>query len=269
MTERPAIDGATRLYGIIGDPIAQVRSPVVFNARFRALGLNAAMVPLHVRSDDFDAGMRGLKALANLDGILVTLPYKNRIGAHVDRVLAAAQRIGAINAIRRDPDGAWSGDMFDGKGLVGGLRANSVDPKGRSFMLIGAGGAGSAIADALAEAGASALTIFDLLEPKARKVAEQVARHHPACAAAFGPVDVSGKDVLINATPTGMAPGDGLPARFDRLDPRLFVVDIIPKPEVTPLSRFAREAGCRTMNGQAMVAGQADAILRFFGLAAT
>src|SRR5262245_39221347 len=107
MTERPAVDGASRLYGIIGDPIAQVRSPVVFNAKFRALGLNAVMLPLQVRPGDFDAGMRGLKALTNLDGILVTLPYKSLVGAHVDRVLPAAQRIGAINAIRRDPDGAW------------------------------------------------------------------------------------------------------------------------------------------------------------------
>ena len=68
--------------------------------------------------------MRGLKSLTNLDGILVTLPFKNRVRNHVDMVLPAAKRIGAINALRREPDGKWSGDMFDGKGFLGGLKSD-------------------------------------------------------------------------------------------------------------------------------------------------
>lgn len=260
------IDGATRIYGIIGDPIAQVKSPTVFNEKFRAMGKNAVMIPLHAKPDNFDQCMRGLKSLTNLDGILVTLPYKNSVIAHVDNVLPAAKRIGAINAIRRDANGEWSGDMFDGKGFLGGMRASGLDPKGLAIMLIGAGGAGSAIADALAEAGAAEITIFDRDEDRSQRLADRVARSHPNCSARPGPPALAGRDVLVNATPTGMSPGDGLPAEVGPLDDTLFVADIVPRPEITPLIELATRSGCRTMNGHAMVTGQADAILRFFGL---
>jgi shikimate dehydrogenase len=259
-------DGATRIYGIIGDPIAQAKWPAVFNEKFRALGRNAAMIPLHAKPESFDACVRGLKSLANLDGLLVTLPFKTRIIAHVDTVLPAARRIGAINALRREPDGTWSGDMFDGKGFVGGLRASGVDPQGRSAMLIGAGSAGSAIADALAEAGASTIAIFDSGEGKAQDLAGRIAQSHPRCDAFAGPPTVEGVDVLINATPVGMAPGDGLPAAFGPLNVKMFVADIVPRQDATPLIALARKTGCRTMESKAMVTGQAEAILRFFGL---
>ena len=260
------MDGATRIYGIIGDPIAQVKSPAVFTERFRALGKNAVMIPLHVKRDDFDACMRGLKSLANLDGMLVTIPYKNAVMDHVDLVLPAAKRIGAMNALRREVDGTWSGDMFDGAGFLGGLRSSGLDPKGLSVMLIGAGGAGSAIADTLAEAGAGAITIHDLDEGKAEVLARRVTASHPTCVARTGRATVGGIDLLINASPTGMAAGDGLPVALEPFGNELFVADIIPRAEPTPLLALARERGCGTMAGPAMVAGQADAILRFFGL---
>jgi shikimate dehydrogenase len=259
-------DGATRVYGIIGDPIAQVKSPGVFNERFRALGKNAVMIPLQTKPANFDACMRGLKSLVNLHGILVTLPYKNSVVAHVDTVLPAARRIGAVNALRREADGRWSGDIFDGQGFLSGLRARGFDPKGRSVMLVGAGGAGSAIADALGEAEAADITIFDRIEEKGRLLVEKITQTHSKCRAKSSEPTVVGKDLLINATPVGMAPGDGLPVAVKSFDARLFVADIVPEPEVTPLLAAAKNSGCRTMDGAAMVAGQADAILRFFGL---
>ena len=88
------VDGATRLYGIVGDPIAQVKSPEVFTARFRAAGLNAVLVPMEVKPERFDEALVGLKALANLHGIIATLPYKARVLKHVDRVLADRQTRG-------------------------------------------------------------------------------------------------------------------------------------------------------------------------------
>jgi shikimate dehydrogenase len=262
----PVVDGVTRIYGIIGDPIAQVRSPAVFTETFRALGKNAVMIPLHVRRGDFDACMRGFKSLANLDGMLVTIPFKNTVMNHVDLVLPSAGRIGAMNALRREADGKWSGDMFDGAGFLGGLRSSGLDPKDLSVMLIGAGGAGSAIADALAEAGAGAITIFDRHEDKAKALARRITQFHPKSATRAGRATVDGIDLLINASPTGMAAGDELPAALEPFGNELFVADIIPRSEPTPLLALAKERGCRTMAGQAMVAGQADAILRFFGL---
>src|SRR5262249_19966989 len=158
-------------------------------------------------------------------------------------------------------------DMFDGKGFLGGLRASSLDPRGLSIMLIGAGGAGSAIADALAEAGASRITIFDQDQEKSEALSRKIVQSHPNCPASNNRPTVKGMDMLVNATPVGMAAGDGLPAQFGPFGKNLFVADIVPYPEVTPLLALAKESGCRTMGGQAMVAGQADAILRFFGLA--
>ncbi len=260
------IDGGTRIFGIIGDPIAQAKSPAVFNEKFRALGTNAAMIPLHAKPSSFDACVRGLKSLANLHGLLVTLPFKTTIIPHADNVLPTAKRIGAINALRREPDGTWSGDMFDGKGCVDGLRASGLDPRGRSIMLIGAGGAGSAIADALAEAGASIVAIFDCDEGKAKGLAATIVKSHAGCRAVARPPTVEGMDVLINATPVGMASKDGLPVEFGPFSDKLFVADIVPRLDATPLIALARNSGCRTMEGRAMVTGQVDAILQFFGL---
>lgn len=261
-----AVDGATRLFGIIGDPIAQVKSPAVLNEKIRALGANAILIPLHSKPADFADCMRGLKALANLDGILVTLPFKSSVAAHVDTILPAAKRIGAMNALRREADGTWSGDMFDGMGFLGGLRSSGLDPRGLWIMLIGAGGAGSAIADALAEAGASGITIFDKDEEKSEALSRKIVQSHPNCQASNSGPTVEGMDLLINATPVGMKASDGLPAQLGPFDENLFVADIVPYPEITPLLALAKESGCRTMGGQAMVTVQADAILRFFGL---
>jgi shikimate dehydrogenase len=261
----PIVDGATRLYGIIGDPIQQVKSPEVFTARFRAAGVNALLVPMHVKPETFDDVMRGLRSLANLDGIIATVPYKSRVLPFADQLLPTGKRVGAINAMRREPDGRWCGEMFDGKGCVAGMRATGIDPRGLNIMLVGAGGAGSAIADAVAEAGAKSLRIFDLDEGKARQVVARVAEAHAACATAFGAPATDGRQVLINATPIGMAPGDGLPVPDLRLTKDLFVVDVIVK-DATPLVSAAREAGCRTMSGRSMIEGQASEMARFFGL---
>jgi shikimate dehydrogenase len=224
------------------------------------------MIPLHAKPDSFDACVHGLKSLANLDGLLVTLPFKTSMIPHTDNISPTAKRIGAINAVKREPDGTWSGDMFDGKGFVAGLRASGLDPTGRSIMLIGAGGAGSAIADALAEAGASTIAIFDCSEAKAKGLAAKLVESHARCRALARPPTVEAMDVLINATPVGMAPGDGLPAEFGPFSDKLFVADIAPRSDATPLIALARKSGCRTMEAIAMVTGQADAILRFFGL---
>src|ERR1043166_2387562 len=160
------VDGATRLYCIIGDPVAQTGSPRVFSERFRAAGRNAILVPFHVPSAAFEPIVRGIMALANLDGIIVTVPYKARMLQFVDRILPTAQKIGAVNALRRDPDGRWSGDMFDGRGMVRGLAGHGHTIAGRNAMLIGAGGAGSAIACALAQAGAASITLADIDRPE-------------------------------------------------------------------------------------------------------
>jgi shikimate dehydrogenase len=260
------VDGATRLYCIIGDPVAQTGSPRVFSARFRAAGRNAILVPFHVPDAAFETAVRGIMALANLDGIIVTVPYKTRMLQFADRILPTARTVGAINALRRDADGQWTGDMFDGRGMLRGLAARGHAAAGRKVMLIGAGGAGSAIACALAEAGAGSITLCDVDERKARALAARIAPLAPACTLRVGPATTDGIDLLVNASPVGMKPEDGLPAPLGKLAPHVVVADVVLK-DGTPLLRHAAACGCATVGGQAMLDGQVDEMLAFFGMA--
>ncbi len=264
----PFVDGATRLYGIIGHPITQVRSPQTYTPRFHAAGLNALLVPMHVPPEQFDTTVRGIKQIGNLDGIIITVPYKSRVLPFVDRVLPTGEKVGAINAMRREKDGTWSGDMFDGRGLTRTLSEDGHVLEGRSVMLIGAGGAGSAVAVAMADAGAAGITISDVDTGKAAALAARVAAAYPGRRISAGAADAKGHDVLINATPIGMTAGDGMPAELGSLDPSLLVIDVIMKPEPTPFIRHARSCGCRTVDGRAMLEGQVEEVLTFFGIGA-
>jgi len=259
------IDGATRLYGIVGDPVAQTGSPRAYTARFRAAGRNAILVPFHVPEAAFETTMRGLMALGNLDGIIATVPFKVRMLQFADHLLPTGRAVGAINALRREPDGKWTGDMFDGRGMLHGLAQHGHAVAERNVVLIGAGGAGSAIACALAEAGAASITLCDLDQRRARALAARVAAIAPACTLRIGPATAEGADILINASPVGMKPDDGLPAPLGQLPPHLVVADVVLKDE-TPLRRHARACGCATVDGADMMLGQVDAMLAFFGM---
>ncbi len=257
------VDGATRLYGIVGDPVAQTGSPRVFTARFRAAGRNAVLVPFHVPEAAFESTMRGLMELGNLDGIIATVPFKVRMLQFADHLLPTGRAVGAINALRREPDGKWTGDMFDGRGMVGAMTQQGHAVAGRNAVLIGTGGAGSAIACALAEAGAASITLCDLDQRKARALAARVAAIAPACTLRVGPATAEGAEILINASPVGMKPDDGLPAPLGSLPAHMVVGDVVLKEE-TPLLRHARACGCATVGGRDMMLGQVDAMLAFF-----
>jgi len=258
------VNGATRLYAIIGHPIAQVGSPAEMSARFRASGRNALMVPLDVEPSEFERTVAALKAIRNFDGFSVTIPFKARMLPFVDRVLPMAARVGAVNAMRRDGDGRWTGDMFDGRGLVRSLTAAGHRLRGCRALLIGTGGAGSAVAVALADAGAASIGLYDIDSEKAAALAQRIARHYPDCKAVAAEPDPAGADLVINATPIGMAPGDGMPVPLGRLDPKTLAVDVILKPEPTPFLRHAAACGCRTADGRAMFEGQLDEVIAFF-----
>lgn len=266
IAEQAIINGSTRLYAIIGHPIEQVKSPLVMNPRFAGASRNAVLVPVHIKPDRFEDTVRSLMSLGNLDGLVVTVPYKARILPLLDKILPTGEKVGAVNALRREADGRWIGDMFDGSGLIRGMRQQGIDPRGRRVMLAGAGGAGSAVAVAFADAGAAALRIFDVDTDKAQALAARVAHVFPQCEVTAGPPALDGYDTLVNATPIGMAPDDGPPVPLAALRPDTLVIDIIMKPEVTPLLRQARALGCRALGGRTMLDGQAEEVARFFGI---
>ena len=260
---QPRVTGRSRLYVIIGDPIEQVKSPEVLNPLMAAAGTAAILVPAQVAPDKLAAAVRGLQAIGNLDGIIITVPHKMRMLELVDEVLPTGQRVGAINAARREPDGRWVGDNFDGKGMVAGLRKHGHEPQGKRALLVGAGGAGSAVGFALAEAGVTRLTVADLDRAKAERLARGVAQAFPAAGAVVGAADATGYELVVNATPIGMAPGDPSPIDPAGLAPGMVVADVIILAHDTPLLAAARQRGCAVMGGRPMTEGQAHEMGRF------
>ena len=258
------VTGTTRLYAIIGDPIAQVRSPQTFTERFAAEGFDALLVPAWVPTDRFDDAVRGLMALGNLDGLLVTVPFKQRMLPFADRLGDAARCIGAINALRRETDGRWTGDMFDGVGFVRGAERKGARVRGRRVALYGAGGAGSAIAHALASAGAASMHLIDPLPGRAEKLASLLQQAFPAVRFAAATRMPDDADMLVNASTAGMRPDDRMPADIGPLHRETLVGDVVISDSPTPLIRHAVACGCEWTNGRDMLAGQVDAITAFF-----
>lgn len=254
------VDGGTKIFPVIGDPIGQVKSPAGISGEFHAKGHNALCVPWHVKPADFDTVMHGLKATQNCDGYIVTVPYKLRTLPYVDKPSPRAQRVGAVNIIRRDGPDSWTGDMLDGLALTTAVRNTGFDFKRKRALVIGAGGAGSAIIDAIADAGASAITIFDLDKTKATDVATRFGKAHAGCKFTVGAAVAEGHDLIVNATPCGMGEGDGMPAPFGKLDPTIVVADVITKPEITPLLAHAKACGCKISTGIQMYQAQAAMI---------
>ncbi|MEK6350183.1 MAG: shikimate dehydrogenase [Burkholderia sp.] len=268
MSHPLAISGATRLYAIVGDPIEQVRSPQVYCTEFSRAGVDAVLVPVHIAREDVHDVLPALLKTKNLDGVLVTSPFKADALAIAGEVHPRARRVGAVNALRRNSNGAWFGDMFDGEGFVRGLLARGHRVEGRRALVLGCGGAGSAIAGALIDAGVAGVTLSDLDGARARQVAQALSVSAGACSVVAGSADASGHDLIVNASVVGMRESDGLPAPFEALAPDVLVGDVVLRPADRPtaLIALARRCGCAFVTGVDMHAGQVDAILEFFGM---
>jgi shikimate dehydrogenase len=262
------ITGRTRLYAIIGDPIAQVRSPEIYTDRFAALGMDAVLVPMHVPAARFDSIVPALLALGNLDGLIVTIPFKTKMLPFAHTLGATARRVGAVNALRREADGTWTGDMFDGIGFVRGAEAKGERIRGRKVALFGAGGAGSAIACALADAGVASIDVVEVEPAKAQALIAKLAPAFPNCAFATTERLRDGVDMVVNATPIGMRADDGLPGAISALDPRTLVGDVVIRETSTPLVRLAMQCNCHWVDGRDLFAGQIEALSAFLGSAA-
>jgi shikimate dehydrogenase len=247
--------GATRVVFIVGDPIAQVQSPRGMTAALRARGVDAIVVPAQVRPGDIDAFFALALRMPNVDGVLVTVPHKFDAARLCSRLSARARSIGAVNVVRRDGDGAWYGDMCDGEGYVAGLRDAGCEPRGRRALLVGAGGAGSAIAHALVDAGVAALALHDSDAVRRDVLAAKLLAYGPLVPSVGSP-DPSGFELVINATPLGTRSDDPLPIDVEHLTATTFVGDVVTPTALPPLIEAARARGCGTLSG----AGMFDAV---------
>jgi shikimate dehydrogenase len=258
------ISGRTRLFGIVGHPIAQVRSPEMITAELRRRGHDAVLVPLHVLPGEFDVCLPQLMRVQNLGGLVFTIPYKLRACALADELGAQAQVVGAINALAIGKDGRWRGDIFDGLGCVEAFRRRGIALAGKRVMVLGAGGAGSAIAVAMAFERPASLRIFDVDIERARLLAESIAQAHPRVPVAAGAPTTRDIDILVNASPVGMLDDARLPFPITSLPRELVVFDAIVKPERTPLITLAEQFGCTTVYGREMMRGQIARMVDFF-----
>ena len=260
------VNGSTRICQIIGHPIGQVRSPDLFNAHAAQLGREVVLVPVDIEPSDVASFIRFVRGWRNSDGFLVTVPHKRAVAERLDGLTDRARRLGAVNVVRRNPDGTLNGDMVDGVGCLAAARQHGFDPQGRRALVIGTGGAGSAIVDALSDAGVAELAMRDLDPERLVAMRKMVGAAFPAVRMIAVPDSLEGFDIVVNASPAGMNDTGELPipaALSETLRPATLVVDVVTKPPMTPFLLAAQACGCRVQTGPEMVMGQLEILGRF------
>ncbi|SEG81071.1 shikimate dehydrogenase family protein [Bosea lathyri] len=263
------ISGTTKLIAHLGYPTESFRAPMIYNPYFEKHGIDAVVVPLGCKAQDYPAFLKLVFRLSNIHGALVTMPHKVTTIALLDEVLTTAEIAGSCNAIRLGPGGTLVGDMFDGEGFVRGVLRKGRTLAGARVLVVGAGGVGAAIAASLAKAGVSELALFDAHAPLAEALGERLRTHYPALTVTVGSNDPAGYDIVVNATPLGMKDGDPLPMDVERIAPSTFVGEVVMKQEITPFLAAARARGCDFQIGTDMLFEQIPAYLEFFGLPTT
>lgn len=265
-SSRAEITGKTRILGILAHPTEHVKAPPGINRIARERGKDAVMVPFNVAPEDFGVFIAALRRLQSLDGAIVTVPHKQAIIPLCDELTEHARAVGAVNILRREADGRLIGGQLDGIGFVEGLRGAGVRPEGKAAYLVGAGGAASAIAFALAEAGVGRLTLVNRSRGKIEAMRDLLRQAYPSVKIDIGTDDPTGHDIVINGTTLGMKPDDALPLDASHLRGDMVVAEVIMAPEITPLLAAARDAGCTIHLGRHMLEHQLQLMADFMGL---
>ncbi|MEO6317550.1 MAG: shikimate dehydrogenase [Acidimicrobiales bacterium] len=260
------LTGRTRAAGVIGSPIRHSLSPTIFNAAFEAAGLDWAYLAFEVPEGSAGSAMTGVRALG-LEGLSVTMPHKAAVIDELEGLSDAAAALGAVNCIT-NRGGVLHGDNTDGDGFVDALTlGEGIEVVGARCAIVGAGGAGRAVARSLGEAGAASIVIINRTQAAAERAAALAGPR-----ARIGTADdVQTADLVVNATSLGMGVvvstsggPEPLPIDVARLGPGQVVVDLVYHPAVTPLLAEARRQGLRTVNGLGMLIHQAAHAFRLW-----
>ncbi len=260
------LTGHTRAAGVIGSPIRHSLSPVIFNAAFGAAGLDWAYLAFDVPEGAAGLAMGGMRALG-LEGLSVTMPHKAAVIDALDGLSDDAQALGAVNCITRR-GALLHGDNTDGPGFIDALEIDEgIEVRGARCVVVGAGGAGRAVARALARSGAASIAIVNRSPAPAARAAGLAG----GVARVGSTDDLEAAELVINATPLGMGvvvtttgEPEPLPLDVDRLGAGQVVIDLVYHPAVTPLLAAARERGLRTVNGLGMLIHQAAHAFRLW-----
>lgn len=252
------------LVGVFGHPAAENPGVVIQEAAFRDLGLRHwHFLTIDVDPARLGDAILGLKAM-KFRGINCTIPHKIEVLKYIDKLSPSAELIGAVNTIIND-DGVLTGENTDGKGFMIALESAGVQAKGKSVVVLGAGGAARAICVELALAGAGHLTIVNI--PKDAALGEALVKtlaKNTKVKVDYVPwVDTlripAGTDVLVNATSIGLYPNvDDKPnVDYDSIGKNVYVQDVIPNPAFTPFLQEANSRGLRWQSGMQMLINQA------------
>jgi shikimate dehydrogenase len=260
------ITGKTTLIAHLGYPTEAFKAPMIYNPWFDKAGIDAVVVPMGVKVEEFPRFLPLLFKLSNIRGALVTMPHKVTTVGLLDEITPTVRVAGSCNAILKRPDGSLLGDMFDGAGFVRGVQRKGRSLEGASTLVVGSGGVGCAIAASFAAARVARIGLFDVDPAAAEALAARLKENYPKLDVRSGSSDPAGYDVAVNATPLGMKDGDLLPMDVARLSPATFVGEVVMKSEYTPFLKAAREKGCQVQVGTDMLFEQIPAYLEFFGL---
>ena len=261
---------------VIGDPIAHSKSPLIHSTWLTQLGIEARYEHCHVTTQQLGDYLKQRAGDANWRGCNVTMPHKQAIMAHCQRIDPLASRIGAVNTVVREEDGSLTGYNTDAEGFLEPLESDLAKPHlFRMARIIGNGGAARAIIVALAQHNVT-LVVAARNKAKARALLDELdpdGEHHVAPLAHFAkPTDFAFDDragcfdLVVNASPLGMEGQPPLAFDLSHAPPGSIVYDIVTSPPRTQLLANAEAAGLRTIDGYAMLIGQAvTAFTKFFG----
>ena len=282
MTEREEltlqISGTTTMLGLIGTPVAHSKSPAMYNHCFQKFGLDWAYLAFDVPAERAGEAVAAIRTL-HMRGANVTMPCKNAVIPFLDELTPAARAIQAVNTIVNE-DGVLVGHNTDGCGYTQNLRRNGIEVEGKKIVLLGGGGAASAIAIQAALEGAAEIAVFNLRDafwPRVEQGLKAIAQAAPGCAISLRDLEdraalkaaIDRCDILSNATRVGMAPYEDQSNITDGswYRPDLVVTDVVYAPPETKMLREARAAGCRTCDGLGMLLCQgAEAFRLYSGL---
>ncbi|MEP7296918.1 MAG: shikimate dehydrogenase [Burkholderiales bacterium] len=259
------ISGTTRVFLILGDPVAQVRAPEAFNHLFAQHGVDAVLVPANVPAADLGSFVANVLKARNIDGLWLAIPHKTPMIGLLDSCDRLGRSAGAVNAARRNADGSLEGALFDGVGFTKALDHFGIAISGQRVLVVGVGGGGVAIATSLAARGAGRIALFDSTPGRTAAVAAKLSAEFGVDVVSVAAPDPAGFDLVVNATPLGLKAGDPLPFDVARLDIGTAVVDILMKNQPTPLLRACHARGITAHPGFEMMVQQVPEYLSFFG----
>jgi shikimate dehydrogenase len=250
------ISGKTKLYGIFGYPVEHTFSPGMHNAAFKKLNMNACYVPFAVHPDQLKDAAKAILPLG-LCGLNITVPHKQNVIACLDDLSEEARLIGAVNTIQI-AEGKLVGHNTDGRGFIRSLHDNAgYDPKGKTILLIGSGGAARAVGFSLALSGVRKIFLYDVDHRKAYTLARDIRRKTGIDTRALSTEAVAeaadAAGCLINATPLGLKKNDPLPLKKEVIQKRHLVCDLVYNPPETKFLKAAKEKGAKRLSGLGML----------------